>query len=68
MYTDVPRGNLEVSMRGVGQVDAIGGGRDGHAKGNEGEKIGVERGNGGLDGAKLLKGKGEKSTPSFLGV
>jgi hypothetical protein len=55
-------------MRGVGQVDAIGGGRDGHAKGNEGEKIGVERGNGGLDGAKLLKGKGEKSTPSSLGV
>jgi hypothetical protein len=58
MYTDVPRGNLEVSMRGVGQVDAIEAGEMGTQKGNEGVKSG-RAGNGELDGAKLLKKQGE---------
>jgi hypothetical protein len=48
----------------MSQVDPIEGERVRHAKGNEGEKIGVERGNGGFYGAKLLKGKGEKSALS----
>jgi hypothetical protein len=53
--TAFPRGNLEVSLRGVCQIDVIEPYRLGHAKGNEGEKMGVEWGNGGLSGAKLLK-------------
>jgi hypothetical protein len=53
-----PRRNLEGSMRGVGQTDAIESGTFRHEEGNEGEKNGVKRGNEGLFGGKLLKKKG----------
>jgi hypothetical protein len=46
---------VEVSVRGVCQVDVIEEYRLGHEKGNEGEKIGVEWRNRGLAGPKLLK-------------
>jgi hypothetical protein len=42
-------------LRGVRQVDVIEPYRLGHAKGNEGVKMGVEWGNSELSGAKLLK-------------
>ena len=46
-------------MRGMGHSDAIESVTFRHEEGNEGEKNGVERGNGGFYGAKLLKKQGE---------
>jgi hypothetical protein len=46
------------SMRGLGQTDAIESVTFKHEEGNEGEKNGVKRRNGGLFGGKLLKRKG----------
>jgi len=45
-----PRRNLEVSMRGLGQIDAIESVTFKHEEGNERDKNGVERGNGGFYG------------------
>jgi hypothetical protein len=42
-------------MRGVGQIDGIESMTFRHVEGNEGEKIGVKRGNVAFYGAKLLK-------------
>ena len=51
-------------MPGVGQIDAIETVTFRHAEGNEGEKNGVKRGNGGFFGAKLLKRQGQLSALS----
>jgi hypothetical protein len=48
-------------MRGVGQVDLIELMTFRHAEDNEGQKNGVERGNRGFYGGKLLKGRTEMS-------
>ena len=53
-------------MRGVGQIDAIESVTFRHEEGNEGEKIGVERGNGAFYGAKLLKKQGTDGPPAPL--
>ena len=45
-------------MRGMGHCDAIESVTFRHEEGNEGEKIGVERGIGTFYGAKLLKRQG----------
>ena len=50
--------NLEVSMRGMGHADPMETALVTHQEGNEGEKNGVKRGNGGFYGGKLLKRKG----------
>jgi hypothetical protein len=46
-------------MRGMGHSDPIETVSVTHEEGNEGEKIGVERGFGAFYGGKLLKGKGQ---------
>jgi hypothetical protein len=46
-------------MRGMGHSDPMETGLVTHQEGNEGEKNGVKRGNGGFYGGKLLKRKGE---------
>jgi hypothetical protein len=46
----LPRRNLEVSMRGMSQCDAIESLRFIHVEGNKGVKIGVERGFGAFYG------------------
>jgi hypothetical protein len=51
-------------MRGTGQCDAIETLNVRHEEGNEGEKIGVERGFGGFLVAKLLKRRGQVSVVS----
>ena len=61
MQKDIPRRNLEVSMRVVGQIDAIESVTFKHAEGNEGKKNGVKRGNAGFFGGKLLKRQGRIS-------
>jgi hypothetical protein len=53
-------------MRGVGEIDAIESVTFRHEEGNEGEKIGVERGNGAFYGAKLLKKQGTDGPPAPL--
>src|SRR5208282_5059245 len=58
----------EVSMRGVGHSDAIESVTFRHEEGNEGEKIGVKRGNEGLFGVKLLKRQGQLSALSGQAV
>jgi aspartate racemase len=55
-------------MRGVGHSDAIESVTFRHEEGNEGEKIGVKRGNEGLFGVKLLKRQGQLSALSGQAV
>jgi hypothetical protein len=56
---DCPRRNLEVSIRGVGQIDAIESVPFRHQEGNEGKKNEVKRGIGAFCGGKLLKRQGD---------
>jgi hypothetical protein len=63
--------NLEVSMHGLGYIDAIEIVNLRHQQGNEGKKMGVKRLIGGFFGAKLLKrqeevkGKNRNKCPGF---
>jgi hypothetical protein len=59
---------INVSMPGVAQVDAIETVTFRHVEGNEGEKNGVKRRNGGFFGGKLLKRQGEARSDNLRNV